>query len=284
MSNPAAGIDPAWNHQLEPVLPVELAPLQRRYVADLPVPTLTGLDLNLREGVELRGVKVEGQLVAFALIQSAPPPGLPAPLLVALAAPGQNGTERRRFFREVVVRCGIQGLWARSDDALLLEVVMLEGWAMRSMGPLLQFEQTVPVEQQEGIEVRHLLPGDLEAVLALTMVAPFATPDASTRDDLWKLLQDRMLDGLYEGGELRALAQILPQHAPQFVSVDIVVHPAFRQRGFGRILAAAVTEAELEAGRRVLAAFRSEELIGRRMVESIGGRVQALYYLATPPA
>jgi predicted GNAT family acetyltransferase len=67
------------------------------------------------------------------------------------------------------------------------------------------------------------------------------------------------------------------------VSLTVVVDPAHRQRGFARLLAADAAAEEIAAGRQVIAAFGAAELVSRRLVESIGARVAATYYLATPP-
>lgn len=273
----------SWQHAVVPLPPVEIAPLQRRYIAELPVPTLTDLDLRLREQIRGVGVKIEGQAVAFALIQPTPGPGFPGPMLLSLAAPGQNSSELRHFFRAVVRQEQIQSMWGRSDDALLLEVLMLEGWRLFSMGPLLILDAVEPQAPLEGVEFHHLLPSDLDTVVELMALIPEAPEELTDRNELRKQLQDRILDGVRVDGKLAGVARLLPQHHPGYVGLEVHVAPAYRQKGLGRLLGIEVAQEELNAGRVLISAFRSEELNSRRLVESMGARVAAVYYLAVPP-
>lgn len=274
--------DAGWEHAIIPLTPAEVASLQRDYVAALPVPTLSDLDLRLRDGIRPVGVKVGSQPVAFALIQPHPVEGLPAPLLVAIAAPGQSSIELRRFFREVVRQHHIAAIWGRSDDALLLEVLMLEGWRFQPMGPLLIVDDLTPAPVMEGIELRHLTPADLEIVAQLYARIPEAEGGLRDRNEIRKLLQDHVLDGLLEGESLRAVVQLIPQHHPQYVSFTVAVDPEHRRRGFARLLAADAAAEEIAADRQVIAAFGVGDSSSRRLVESIGARVAASYYLAAP--
>jgi len=262
----------AWEHALVPLAPVEIAPLQRRYIGSLPVPTLTDLDLRLREQLRGVGVKVEGEAVAFALIRPDPGPTLPGPLLLSLAAPGQNSSELRQFFREVVRQERVQALWGRSDDAMLLEVVLLEGWKLLSQGPLLILDAVETQEVVPGIEVRHLLPSDLDDVGRLMAGIPEAPEELRDRDELRKQLQDRILDGVLVDQKLVGVARLMPQHHPAYVGLDVHILPSHRQRGLGRLLGIEVAHDELNAGRVLVSAFRSEEVARRRLVESMGRR------------
>lgn len=272
-----------WKHQVVPLKPVEVATLQRQYVASLGVPTLTELELALRENLLPLGVRVGEQAVAFALIQPEARDGFPFPLLLSLAAPGQSATELRPFFRAVVAQGQVRGVLARSDDPLLLEVLLLEGWRLSAVGPLLTLEQVEPQPLPPGLEVRHLFPADLDEVCQLLSRISEAPVLLRDRQEVRKQLQDRILDGILEGPRLMGVARILPQLQPAFVGLEVLVDPAARRRGLGRLLGIEVAFEELQAGRVLVCAFRSEEVASRRLVESMGARAAALYYLATPP-
>lgn len=272
-----------WQHSLEALKPVEIAPLQRRHIASLPVPTLTDLDLRLRDAIRGVGVKVGTEAVAYALIQPHPPARLPGPLLLSIAAPGQNSSELRQFFREVVRQERVMAVWGRSDDALLMEVLLLEGWRLLSMGPLLLLEEVEPIAPPPGVEVRHLLPADLDAVCALLSRIPETPESLRDRNEVRKQLQDRVLDGVQDGPDLVGVARLLPQHHPSYVSLEVLMDPVARRNGLGRLLGVDVAYEEIQAGRVLVAAFESDQLASRRLVESMGAHVAALYYLALPP-
>jgi len=248
----------------------------------LPAEKSTALTLEVGD-LEIQQVKVEGEAVAFALIRPDPGPTLPGPLLLSLAAPGQNSSELRQFFREVVRQERVQALWGRSDDAMLLEVVLLEGWKLLSQGPLLILDAVETQEVVPGIEVRHLLPSDLDDVGRLMAGIPEAPEELRDRDELRKQLQDRILDGVLVDQKLVGVARLMPQHHPAYVGLDVHILPSHRQRGLGRLLGIEVAHDELNAGRVLVSAFRSEEVARRRLVESMGAKVAALYYLAIPP-
>lgn len=179
-----------WEHPLVPLLPAEVATLQRRYLSSLPVPTLTELDLELRGGLQAVGVRVGGEAVAFALIQPTRLSGYPAPLLLSIAAPGQSTFDLRRFFREVVHQKQIRAVWARSDDALLLEVLLLERWSLESVGPLLLLSEADPPELGDGLTFKHLSLSDLKMVQAFVERTPEVVPELRATSELRKQLQD----------------------------------------------------------------------------------------------
>ena len=78
------------------------------------------------------------------------------------------------------------------------------------------------------------------------------------------------------GGEVAAVGYVVPQGG-RYVSVNPIVSPAFRGRGWGRYLVGFALNRELAENKIFLATMHSENEAAKSLIESLGARLAAYF-------
>ncbi len=237
-------------------------------------------DLSLPE--EYLQIRLDGHRAGYlAVVPDFFVPDL-TPFACALYLEPWAACRRSAVIDELIESDRVRGVVVRTDETGVLNELLERGFTHHVLAVLYRLATPPGGDLPPGCEVAEGTPEEWERALPVYLEAPEVDPGTETADDVRQLARDHPHYRLERGGEVLAVARIEELGHGHF-GIGAIVPPSRRGQGLGRALVGAVVDRRVRAGQVYLARMDPEDRASRRLAESLGAEMVALWmYFAFP--